>query len=389
MTDILTDEQVKHYRELFPIVNNYIYLNHAGVAPVSSRVSDKVADFMCRAADKAYADYESWMEEVEDVRGLAARLINSDPLEVAFIKNTSHGISLIAQGIEWKLGDNIIIFEKDFPSNVYSWLDLRRQGVDVRQAPLKDGGVNIKEIEKLIDNNTRLLSISSVQFTNGYRADLAVVGNLCREHNIYFCVDAIQSLGVVPMDVKKFGIDFLAADGHKWLLSPEGTGIFYCSDRVVKDIHPVLLGWKSMIDENEHEVINFNLKPNALRFEEATLNVLGILALGAGLELLLEVGIENVLERIQLLGDTIMDEAQKRDYVLKTPLSREQRAGIVSFSGAFDTVKLKDTLASKNVIVNVRAGALRVAPHFYNTQDEILILFKYIDEIIAQNGKQI
>jgi len=389
MTNIFTDEQVKHYRGLFPIVNDFIYLNHAGVAPVSTRVCDKVADFMRRAAHKAYADYENWMQEVEMVRTLAASLINSEPQEVAFIKNTSHGISLIAQGIEWKQGDNILIFEKDFPSNVYSWLDLRRQGVDVRQAPLKDGSIDIKEIERLIDNNTRLLSVSSVQFTNGYRADLAAVGSLCRKHNIYFCVDAIQSLGVVPMDVKKFGIDFLAADGHKWLLSPEGTGIFYCSDRVVSEIHPTLLGWKSMVDENEHEVIKFNLKPSALKFEEATFNVLGILALGAGLELLLEVGIENVLERIHFLGDTIMDEAKKRDYVLKTPLSREQRAGIVSFSGDFDPVKLKDVLASKNVIVNVRAGALRVAPHFYNTQDEILILFKYIDEITARNGRQI
>ncbi|TDJ05879.1 MAG: aminotransferase class V-fold PLP-dependent enzyme, partial [Deltaproteobacteria bacterium] len=311
-----------------------------------------------------------------------SRLLNCKQQEIAFIKNTSHGLSLIAKGIEWRKGDSIIVFEKEFPANLYTWLDLKRSGVEVRQAQLINGRVEIKEIEKLIDKNTRLLSISSVQFTNGYRADLESIGKICKNNNILFSVDAIQSLGIVPIDVKELGIDFLAADGHKWMLSPEGTGILYCSSKVVKDVRPVLLGWKSIVNEGEYEKINLELKPNALKFEEGSLNVLGIFALGAGLDLLLEIGIEKVCSRIQYLGDLIIDEVKKRNFILKTPVCKNERAGIISFYGSFDSSLLKDSLYSKNVIINVRDGALRAAPHFYNTEDDIGALFKNIDEIL-------
>ena len=382
MANILTDKEITEYRKLFPVVNDFIYLDHAGVAPISSRVRSKVDDFLDIALNKGLTGYDHLMEEVENVRTNFSRLLNCKTEEIAFIKNTSHGLSLIAKGIEWREGDSIIVFEKEFPANLYTWLDLKRSGVEVRQAQLINGRVEIKEIEKLIDNNTRLLSISSVQFTNGYRADLQSIGKICKENHILFCVDAIQSLGIVPIDVKELGIDFLAADGHKWMLSPEGTGILYCSSKVVKDVSPVLLGWKSIVNEGEYEKINLDLKPNALKFEEGSLNVLGIYALGAGLDLLLEIGIEKICNRIQYLGDLIIDEVKKRIFILKTPVCKNERAGIISFYGSFDSSLLKDSLYSKNVIINVRDGALRAAPHFYNTEDDINELFKNIDEIL-------
>jgi len=382
MANNLTGREITEYRKLFPVVNDFIYLDHAGVAPISTRVKSKVNDFLDIALNKGLTKYDLFMEEVENVRTNFSRLLNCKQQEIAFIKNTSHGLSLIAKGIEWREGDSIIVFEKEFPANLYTWLDLKRSGVEVRQAQLFNGRVQTAEIEKLIDKNTRLLSISSVQFTNGYRADLESIGKICKNNNIMFSVDAIQSLGIVPIDVKELGIDFLAADGHKWLLSPEGTGILYCSSKVVKDVSPVLLGWKSIVNEGEYEKINLDLKPNALKFEEGSLNVLGIFALGAGLDLLLEIGIEKVCNRIQYLGDLIIDEVKKRNFILKTPVSKNERAGIISFLGNFDPIKLKDSLYSKNVIINVRDGALRAAPHFYNTEDDINELFKNIDEIL-------
>ena len=195
-------------------------------------------------------------------------------------------------------------------------------------------------------------------------------------------MDAIQSLGIVPTDVEELGIDFLAADGHKWLLSPEGTGVLYCSSRIVHYVHPVLLGWKSIVNDGEYESIDFSLKPNAIKFEEASFNVLGIFALGASIDLLLELGIENVCERIQYLGDIIIDEASKRGFKVNTPVSKKERAGIISFCGNFEPKVLKDSLLAENVIVNVRGGGIRVAPHFYNTEDDIRALFKNIDEIL-------
>ena len=382
MANNLTEKDISEYRKLFPVTEKYIYLDHAGVAPISTRVRDRVDGFINSALYKGVADYDYFMEGVECVRADFAKLLNSGIEEIAFIKNTSHGLSLLAKGIEWKAGDNIIIFDKDFPTNVYTWLDLQRVGVEVRQVPLIDGTVDLNEIKKHIDSNTRLLSVSSVQFTSGYRADLKSIGQICKNNNLIFCVDAIQSLGIVPMDVKELGIDFLAADGHKWLLSPEGTGILYCSNRIVKDIHPVLLGWKSIVNDAEYESIDPELKPNAIKFEESSFNVLGIFALGASIELLLEIGIENVCERIQYLGDIIIDEAQKRGFKVNTPVSKDQRAGIISFCGDFDSAQLRDSLLDRNVIVNVRGGGLRVAPHFYNTKDDVHALFKQIDEIL-------
>jgi selenocysteine lyase/cysteine desulfurase len=382
MANILSDKEVTEYRRLFPIVNNFIYLDHAGVAPISTRVKSKVNDFIDIALNKGVAEYDYFMEEVEKVRTNFSRLLNSEQQEIAFIKNTSHGLSLIAKGIEWAENDNIIVFQKEFPANLYPWLDLQRQGVEVRQAQLLGGRVQTEEIKKLIDSNTRLLSISSVQFTNGYRADLKKVGSICKKNNILFCVDAIQSLGIVPIDVNELQIDFLAADGHKWLLSSEGTGVLYCSSRVVGDVSPVLIGWKSIVNESEYEKINLDLKPNALKFEEGSFNVLGIFALGASIELLLEIGVERICNRIHYLGDLIIEEIKNRNFILKTPVSRNERAGIISFYGSFDSSLLKDSLYKRNVIVNVRDQAIRVAPHFYNTEDDIKALFKNIDEIL-------
>ena len=370
------------YRDEFPVTKDYVYLDHAGVAPVSLRVKRAVEKFLSEATESGMFNYKQWMDRVEEVRRSCAILTGAEPEEIAFVKNTSQGISIVAEGLDWKEGDNLLICEKDFPSNIYPWLNLKRKGVEIRVVPSQNERILLEDIELLIDSRTKLLTVSSVNFSSGFKIDLEVVGRLCKGKGILFFVDAIQSLGVIPMDVNEFKIDFLAADGHKWLLSPEGTGIFYCRKELALRINPPLIGWKSIINESDYDHVDFRLKTNALRFEEGSLNVMGIYALGAAIDLLVEVGIDRIQARVIELGDLIIREAEKRDFQVRTPKSKEERGGIISIIGNFDPINVKDRLKEEGILVNVRGGAIRISPHFYNTEYEVLRLFNAIDEVI-------
>ncbi len=368
-------ENFESYRSEFPITRKYIYLDHSGVAPAPLRVKSAIEKFLAESAEGGAFHYPSWTQRVGEVRRACARLLNAGSDEIAFVKSTSHGLSIVAEGLDWKAGDNLLIYEKEFPSNIYPWLNLERKGVEVKFIPSRSGRIALDDIENLIDSKTRLLAVSSVQFINGLRIDLERVGELCRRRNILLCVDAIQSLGAIPMDVKKYQIDFLSADAHKWLLGPEGIGIFYCRRDLAERLHPPFVGWKCVQNELEFEKPVFCLKADALRFEEGSMNLLGIIGLGAAIELLLEVGIENIETRVLDLGDLIIREAEGRGYTVLTPKRREERGGNVTFAGDFDPVKVRDKLRSQGIMVNVRGGGLRVSPHFYNTEDEIARFF--------------
>lgn len=383
--DSVITAPLEAFRLEFPVTDSYVYLDHAGVAPVPLRVGEAVAEFLKEASSMGFAGYSGWMERVERVRSLSARLVGAESDEIAFVKNTSHGISIVAGGFDWKSGDNVLVFEKDFPTNIYPWLALERKGVSVRYIPPgRDGRISIRDIEKLTDSRTRLISMSTVQALNGFMMDPEELRELCSRRGVLLFLDAIQSLGAVPMDVDKYGADFLSADGHKWLLAPEGTGIFYCRKERAKELYPNLIGWKSVVHEAEFERIELTLKEDALRFEEGSYNVMGIIALGASLDLLFEAGIEHVNSRILGLGDLTISEADKRGFEMKTPREREKRGGIVSFAGPFDPKKMKESLMGRRIVVNERGGALRLAPHFYNTEEEVLRLFEEIDDLASR-----
>jgi selenocysteine lyase/cysteine desulfurase len=339
-----------------------------------------VERFLSESSQFGAFEYKTWMDEVEQIRSKAASFIGGEPQEIAFVKNTSHGISIVAEGLDWKEGDNLLISEKDFPSNIYPWLNLERRGVEIRTVPFRGGRILLEDIEGLIDSRTRLLTVSSVNFSNGFKIDIKMVGELCWRKGILFFVDAIQSLGVIPIDVNEFKIDFLSADGHKWLLSPEGTGIFYCRKELTQTINPPLLGWKSVVNESDYDNIDFRLKADALRFEEGSLSVVGIFALGAALDLILDVGIHRIQSRVIELVDLVIREAESRGFQIRTPKNKDERGGIVSIIGNFDPTNVKDKLREEGILVNVRGGAIRISPHFYNTEYEILRLFSAIDK---------
>jgi selenocysteine lyase/cysteine desulfurase len=235
-----------------------------------------------------------------------------------------------------------------------------------------------------MDPKTRLIAISSVQFVSGFRIDLKRLGELCNANKVLLCVDAIQSLGVLPMDVKECSFDFLSADAHKWLLGPEGMGIFYCRKGLAEQLAPPLIGWKSVQNEFAFEHADLTLKTDALRFEEGSQNLMGIIGLGAAIRLLFEVGIDAIEKRVLDLGALIIREAEARDFTVLTPKDRQARGGNITFSGTFDPAMMSDALRENNIMVNVRGGGIRVSPHFYNNEFDISRLFAAIDDIVGR-----
>ena len=372
---------VERYRNIFPITKKYIYLDHAGVSPVSLRVKNAIDEFLKESAEHAAFHYPRWAKNVIEVRKLCAQLVNAGADEIAFIKSTSHGLSLVAEGMDWRSGDNVLFVEKDFPSNILPWINLKSKGVEARAIPSNGGMVMIEDIERIMDSRTRLIAVSSVQYSNGFRIDLKRLGKACRSKGVLLCVDAIQSLGIIPMDVREFNIDFLAADAHKWLLGPEGIGIFYCRKDLVQGLRTPLIGWKSVQNEFDFEHPVLQLKNDAQRFEEGSQNVMGIFGLGAAIELLFEVGIENIEKRVLDLGDKIIEEAGKRGITILTPLNRKERGGNITIAGDFNPSAARDALRERGIMVNVRGGGMRLSPHFYNTEEDINRLFQNLDNL--------
>ncbi len=366
-------------RQEFPVAQNRIFFDHAKVSPLPNRVREVVTEFVNDASSFGTANYASWMARVESVRASFAKLIHADPGEVAFVKNTSEGISIVANGLDWKPGDNVVVPDIEFPANVYPWWNLKRLGVETRFVHAVGGRVLFDDLVACVDDRTRLISISSVECNSGFRTDLNRIGVFCKEKGILFCVDAIQSLGVVPMDVKRDHIDFLAADGHKWLMSVEGLGGFYISSEAMDKIRPSVVGWNSMVNPFDFMNYDFTLRPTAARFEEGTFNTMSIQAFGAALSLFHEVGVENIEQRIMSLGDKILEELGRRNFKVLNSVIPEERSGIVTFIGELDLNKLAGFMAENQVSLTVRDGMVRLSPHFYNSENEIDQFFDLLD----------
>lgn len=368
----------------FPVTERYIYLNHAGVSPIPAAAAAAGSRLLSRIRDEGASRPRKWLEESEAARARFAALIGASPDEIAFIKNTSEGLSFISAGFPWKEGDNLVTADVEFPSNIYPWLRLEAHGVEVRLVKAREGRVPKEDLFAACDGKTRLIALSSVEFANGYRNDLAPIGEFCRKQGIFFCVDAIQSLGVLPIDVKSCGIDALAADGHKWLLAPEGIGGFYLSRDVLEMVEPVVLGWHSVRSRFDFEHYDFRLAPDARRFEPGSFNMVGISAFGASLGLLLEIGVERIWERVRRLTDRVIESAERAGYQVISPRNPEDRSGIVTFrvDGA-NHQALWESLLARGVVCSPRSGGIRVSPHFYNTPEEIDRFFAILGEEIA------
>ncbi len=374
--------QWKTIREEFPVTKNRVFFDNAKVAPIPKRTQEIVTTFVEDASNFGTANYPQWMEKVQKVRESFAHLIGARQEEVAFVKNTSEGLSIVANGIDWKSGENVVIPDIEFPANVYPWQNLKRHGVETRMVSCQNGRVDFEKVTEAVDEKTRILSISSVECNSGFRNDLARLGEFCKKREIYFCVDAIQSLGAIQINVKDYHIDFLMADGHKWLLSVEGLGGFYISSKVLEKIYPVVVGWNSMVDAYNFMDYHFAFRPDARRFEEGTFNTMSIQALGASLSLFHEIGMATVEARIFELGDYLIEGIKKRNLPLFNSENPNERSGIVAFT--YQDNDILEFMNQREVSLTVRDGLVRLSPHIYNNEEDVDKFFEILDDYLSK-----
>lgn len=361
------------YRHQFPITERLVYLNHAAVAPLCRASADAMKQLADDACLYGSFHYDQWLDAYEGVRVAGSKLIGAHRSEIAIVKNTSEGIAIVANGINWKPGDRIVAFREEFPANYFPWRRLERRGVTIDWLSHEAG---LEEIDNAA-RGAKLLTISYVQYVDGYRTNLRAIGEICRDRGVFFFVDAIQGLGAFPLDVEKCRIDALSADGHKWMLGPEGCGILYIRRERQDEIEPVEFGWTNVAAFNDYTCRDMTLRKDAARYECGTLNTIGCYGLRASIEFLLEVGIDNIAPAVQALGDRVAEGATSRGYEVLGKRTRETGAGIVSFRNPrMDSRLVVRHLKDRGFIAAPRQGWVRVSPHFYISPDEI-------DQLIA------
>lgn len=359
------------FRNAFPVTDRWAYFDHAAVAPLSLPACQALTEWAGDLTAHGIIHEGSWMRKVEEVRQLSGRLLGCDPLDVAFVKNTSEGVGIVAEGFPWLPGDNVVTAAEEYPANLYPWMNLASRGVELRRVPSRGNRVELDDLFAVVDDRTRVLTLSFVEFSSGFRNDLDTVGSFCRERGIAFFVDAIQGLGVLPLDVGRTPIDFLAADGHKWLLAPEGAGLFYVRREWLDRLHPVGVGWNSVVGSLNFSKVDFRLKPHAGRYESGTLMMGGILGLGGSVQLLLDAGIDAVAARVLELTDHLCAGLDRIGLHVFSSRLPADRSGIVSVVWPGDVDAVVRACRDAGIVVSARAGRLRISPHAYNQFEEI------------------
>jgi len=334
-------------RELFPVTQHCAYLNHAAVAALPQPVVEAMTSYILarsRLGSQAVSDFE---DRLERIRRLAARFIGGQRDEITFTGSVSHGLNIVAAGLDWQPGDNLICAETEFPANIYPWTNLRRRGVEVRFAPARGNRILVEDVAARMDSRTRLVAISFVEFGTGYRNDLDALAGLCHERGALLCVDGIQGLGALQLDVARTAVDFV--------------------------LDTVMTGWRAVVDRDDYYRYDSPLRASGERFEPGSLNNIGLLGMEAGLELLLSVGMEAIEMRILALTDLLIAGLQQHGCTITTPIDDPRhRSGIVCFRhSAVDSESLAEQLQAADVIVSMRGDVIRVSPHFYNTEAEL------------------
>ena len=370
----------------FDLEPDLIYLNHAAVAPWPRVTVEAVSRFAHENGLSGALDYPKWMSVESALRARLARLINAASTDdIALLKSTSEGLSVVAHGLNWKAGDNLVSIAQEFPSNRIVWQSLEPRGVEARLLDLYRHKDPEQALMDLCDNNTRLLAVSSVQYASGRRMQIERLGEFCRDRGIVFVVDAIQSLGAVPFDIEKNHADVVVADGHKWMLGPEGLALFYCRPALRERLALHQYGWHMVENAWDFEQSDWQPADSARRFECGSPNMLGAHALLASLDLLLKTGIEQVSARIEQNTDVIIEQIEQRKFELLTPLATQLRAGIITFRvPGVDTRSLQQGLMKARVVCAERGGGIRFSPHYHNTREQIEDAFETIEKQLEQ-----
>jgi cysteine desulfurase / selenocysteine lyase len=361
-------------RALFPITERAIYFNHAAVSPPPITTIRAVETQLRDVHENGSINFRDWLAVKEKARELLAKLLGARPEQVAFVRNTSDALSTVANGLNWRKGDNVVTFSREFPSNIYPWLRMRDAfGVEVRMCEERDGRIDFAELSSLINHNTRVVAISHVQYASGFRVDLERLGRVARSHDALFVVDVIQALGVVPTDVEAEFIDVAAGAGHKWLLSPEGVGYLYLSDRARERIQPTLVGWISVPNPDDYFNFEQGWNRGALAWETGTGPAALIYGFEASLELLTRFGVQNVANYLEELTDDLCERLRAKRYEVVSSRAPGEKSQIVCIRPpeGLSAMALYHQLNTQKIITSPRADRLRIAPHFYNTAAEV------------------
>lgn len=371
-----TTSEIAEFRDNFPHTKTgHTYLNHAAISPISVQVKQAIDKFLEDRQTGKIDNIELGMSIVSETREMISDYINASSLDhITFMSNTSEGITAVAEGLQWNEGDEILLNRMEFPTNVQPFRALERFGVSVQYIEPEDHKVTPAMVESAITPKTRLFSISAVQYLTGFKSDLEKIGSICKKHDIIFVVDAIQYLGAGSIDVQKCNIDALATGGHKWLMSPMGTGFLYLSEKLSNQLKPYKTGWLSVVEPWELSNFDQEWLPVSQHLEIGTPNMLGLVGMNASLKTLTKIGSDKTNSLIlNLTGYLTSQLSNRKDTTVISPLDENNRAGIVTFSTEKvpDTEMFVESLKKKNITISSREGKLRIAPHYYNTIEEL------------------
>ena len=360
-----------------PICGDWAYFDHAAVAPMSGPAAAAGQNFVDQAAAAGDTVWPQWAAKIEDLRRSTAELLGADPAEICMIPNTSTGISLVAEGFPWQRGDNVIVPEGEFPSNLFPWLNQRQRGVEVRLVPRRGGQqVRVEDLIERVDARTRIIAVSWVGYASGFRIDIASLVREAHRRGVLVFLDAIQGLGIFPLDVGEVPVDFLAADGHKWLLGPEGAGVGMIRREHLDKIHCGNVGWSSVKNSHNYKNPKFELRDTAARFESGSANMFGAAALAASMEMFLQVrrrhGEDAIAKRILELTDNLDRQLREAGATTRLPSDPEHRSGILTFDvPGIEPNKIRKRGLEQNVVVSCRDGGVRASVHAYNDADDL------------------
>jgi len=357
----------------FPILDRSIFFNHAAVAPIPARSAEALRLFADEAALEGASAWGRWAERLKATRKAAASLLGCDLDEIGFVHNTTHGLLCLANSLPWRPGDNIVGIEHEFPANVHPWRNLRRLGVALRTVPESpDYRYGIDDFAERIDSRTRLVTTSLVNYSTGYRLPVEEISQLCRERDILFCLDAIQGVGAMPTRPGELGCDFLVADGHKWMLGPEGIGLLYVRKERMDVFNEAMTGWVGRVRSWDYGDLEQPLASTARRFEEGSYNMAGAAALGQSLALIDGLGIGRVWDRLDSLTARLAEGLTRKGYQITSPRGKGERSGIIAATReGLDPEVCARRLVDRDIHISARRGWLRFSPHFYNQPEQV------------------
>lgn len=375
------------FRARMPVTRRWAYFDHAAVAPLCGPAQAAMIEWADDLADNGDADWGRWRKRIETVRSHAAKLVGAKTSEIALIRNTTEGVNLVAEGIDWRPGDNVVVPAGEFPTNLYPWLNLKSRGVETRVVPVDDERLDLNRLSDACDARTRIVAASWVGYATGWRNDVDALAEVAHRNGALLFLDAIQGLGVFPLDVTRTSVDFLAADGHKWLLGPEGAGLLFVRETHLKDLRPLGVGWNSTVDSGDFTQSELRLKSGADRYEGGSHNASGVVAFGAALKMFLDVGVLAISQRLLEVTDRLCERLVEIGATIESCREGDRRSGIVAFNlPGVDPHHIRRTCRDADVNVNCRNGRVRASPHCYTDENDIERLIAAVTECTLQRS---